>query len=434
MQSRTHSLPPRLLVWFRFGFTSALAPAVRYNLFTELWGTVLFGVFWAAAIQFIPVVLRRMGAGSDLIALYTAQTYLGSILTSFSIVLMRRRRTKSFAVWCWMIGRSLFLLFAIIGNVPWLLVVTGLFWVLEAFPSPAYTRIVQAIYPERVRGQAMSLVRLGMTAAIIVVTPIAGWALDRWGYQVLFPLAGVIALLATWYFNRLDVDEGHLPPRQPRSLRSLWGVVLRNRNFALHLSASTIYGLGALIGVALYPIVQVDRLGLSYTELGLLGTAQSIAWLLGFMIWGQAVDRRGGLWVLRLNLAIACLVPFTYIFAQNGWMLLPAFLAQGIISAGIDLGMLNTCIQLADPDKVVEYAAIQATVLGVRGIASPFIGVGLVALGVNQTTVFATGTLLIVISWFILGRVKLAMTPEQMRAKRRMLRFRWPIRFRFPRV
>lgn len=434
MQLRTHSLPPRLPVWLGLGFARALAPTVRYNLFTELWGTVLFGVFWAAAIQFIPVVLRRMGAGSDLIALYTAQTYLGSILTSFSIVLMRRRRTKSFAVWCWMIGRSLFLLFAIIENVPWLLAVTALFWVLEAFPSPAYTRIIQAIYPEGVRGQAMSLVRLGMTAAIIVVTPLAGWALDQWGYRVLFPLAGVVGLLATWYFNRLNVDEGHLPPRQPRSLRSLWGVVLRNRNFATHLTASVVYGLGALIGIALYPIVQVDRLGLSYTELGLLGTAQSTAWLLGFVIWGQAVDRRGGLWVLRLNLAIACLVPFTYIFAQNGWMLLPAFLAQGIISAGIELGMLNTCIQLADPDKVVEYAAIQATVLGMRGIVSPFIGVALVALGVNQTAVFATGALLIVLSWFILGRVKLAMSPEQMRAKRQMLRFRWPIRFRFPRV
>lgn len=403
-------------------------------MFTELWGTVLFGVFWAMAIQFIPVVLRRMGAGTDLLALYTAQTYLGSILASFSIVLMRRRRTKSFAVWCWYAARSLFLFFAIIQNVPWMLVVTGLFWVLESFPSPAYTRIIQAIYPEGVRGQAMSIVRLGMTAAIVLVTPLAGWALDEWGFRVLFPIGGVIGLLATWYFNRLEVDEGHLPPREPRSLASLWGVVLRNRNFAIHLTASTVYGIGALIGIALYPIVQVDRLGLSYTELGLLATAQSLTWMLGFVVWGKAIDRRGGLWVLRLNLAIACIVPLAYIFATNGWMLLPAFLAQGIISAGVDLGMLNTCIQLADPDKVVEYAAIQATILGLRGLISPFIGVALVALGVSHAAIFAIGVLLILVSWFILGMVTIALTPEQMRAKRQMLRFRWPIRFRFPRA
>lgn len=428
MQSRS------LRAWFGLDFINTLAPTVRSNMFTELWATILFGVFWAAAIQFIPVVLRRMGAGTDLLALYTAQTYLGSILASFSIVMMRRRRTKTFAVWCWGIARSLFLLFAIIENVPWMLALTAVYWVLESFPSPAYTRIIQAIYPEGVRGQAMSVVRLGMTAAIIIVTPLAGWALDLWGHQVLFPLGGVMGLLATWYFHRLHVDEGHLPPRETRSLTSLWGVVLRNRNFAIHLIAFTVYGVGALIGIALYPIVQVDRLGLSYTDLGLLGTAQSIAWLLGFIVWGQAVDRRGGLWVLRVNLAVACVVPFTYIFAENGWMLLPAFLAQGIISAGVDLGLLNTCIQLADPDKVVEYAAIQATMLGVRGMISPFIGVALIALGVGETAIFITGTLLIVLSWFILGTIRLDMTPDQMRVKRQLLRFRWPIRFRFPRA
>jgi MFS family permease len=375
-----------------------------------------------------------MGATSEMIALYTALTYLGSVLTSFSIVLMRRRRTKAFAVWCWATARSLFLLFAFVQNIYWLLVVMGVFWFLEAFPSPAYTRIIQAIYPVGVRGQAMALVRLGMTAAMVLVTPLAGYMLDHWGYQILFPLAALIGILATWVFNRIRIDEGDLPPRETRSLRSLWTVVLSNRNFAIHLISFAVYGLGALIGFAFYPIVQVDRLGLTYTQLGLLGTTQSLAWMLGFIYWGRAIDRRGGLWVLRANLAIAFLVPFSYIWATDGWMLLPAFIAQGVISAGVDLGLINTCIQLAEPDKVVEYAAIQATVVGVRGMISPFIGVALVAAGVDITVLFAVGSALIVLSWFILGMVRIPLTPEEMRAKRQQLRFRWPIRFRFPRM
>ena len=420
--------------WLGMGFADSLAPTVRYNMMTELWGTVAFGVFWAAAIQFIPVVMRRMGAGTELIALYQAQTYLGSILTSFSIVLMRRRRTKTFAVWCWAIGRSLFLAFALVSQVKWLLIVTAAFWLMEAFPSPAYTRIVQAIYPEGVRGKAMSVVRLGMTAAIILVTPLAGWVLDQWGYRVLFPLAGGMGLLATWMFNRLDVDEGTLPSRQPRSMRSLWSILGTNRNFTIHLAGFTLFGLGALVGVAFYPVVQVDRLHLSYTQLGLLGTVQSIMWLLGFVYWGRAVDSRGGIWVMRANLAIAALVPFTYIWAQNGWMLLPAFIAQGIISAGIDLGLLNTAIQLAEPDKVVEYAAVQATIIGVRGMVGPFLGVGLVHVGVSPTYVFALGALLTLFAFWISLQIRVELTPEQMRAKRQQLRFRWPLRFKSPRL
>jgi MFS family permease len=415
------------------GFTASLAPTVRYNVFTELWGSVAYGVFWAAALQFVPVVLRRMGAGSELLAFYTAQTYLGAILTSLSIVMMRGRRTKNFAVWCWMIGRSTFLAFAIINQVYWLMAVTAVFWLLEQFTSPAYTRIIQGIYPIEIRGQAMSLVRLGMTAAIVVVTPLAGWILDQWGHQVLFPVAALFAIASTWMFNRLDAEEGTLPPRQTRSLGSLWGVVLSNRNFAIHLIGLTVYGLGALIGSAFYPIVQVDRLQLSYTELGLLSTVQSLTWLLGFVYWGRAVDKRGGIWVMRVNLAIAALVPFCYIFATNGWMLLPAFIAQGVISAGMDLGFVNTLIQLSESDKLVEYAAIQATVAGIRGMIGPFLGVVLVNWGVSEAWVFIAGTLLIVGSLLVAMQINVNFSLDEMRAKRGQLRFRFPLRFRAPR-
>jgi hypothetical protein len=100
----------------------------------------------------------------------------------------------------------------------------------------------------------------------------------------------------------------------------------------------------------------------------------------------------------------------------------------------VDLGLLNTCIQLADLDKVVEYAAIQATVVGVRGLVSPFIGVALVALVVDETVVFAIGSALIVLSWGSLGLVRIPLTPDQMRAKRQLLRFRGPLRPSVPRV
>ena len=160
-------------------FTTPLTPEVRRNMYIELLASVAYGIFYAAAIQYIPVVLRRLGASSDLLALYTAQTYLGSILTSLSIVLMRRRRPKNFVTLCWLLARSLFLLFALVTQVHWLLVVTAFFWLLEAFPSPGYTRIIQVIYPERVRGQILSVVRLGMVSAILLATPFAGWALDQ---------------------------------------------------------------------------------------------------------------------------------------------------------------------------------------------------------------------------------------------------------------
>lgn len=398
--------------WLGLGFTETLAPTVRYNVFTELWGSVAYGVFWAAALQFVPVVLRRMGADSELLAFYTAQSYLGAILTSLSIVLMRGRRTKNFAVWCWMVGRSMFLIMAFVNQVYWLLAIISIFFILEQFPSPAYTRIVQGIYPVEIRGQAMSLVRLGMTVAIVAMTPLAGWMLDHWGHQLLFPIAAVFGILSTWMFSRLDVDEGKLPPRQTRSMGSLWGLLRHNRNFAIHMIGLTLYGVGALIGAAYYPIVQVDRLQLSYTELALLSMAQSVAWLLSYLYWGREVDKRGGIWVMRANLALGAFVPFFYIFATHGWMLLPSFIAQGIISGGLDLGFVNTLIRLAEADKLIEYSAIQSTIAGIRGVIAPFVGVFLVNAGMSIEWVFAIGTLLVVASLIVTLQINVNRTTE----------------------
>lgn len=414
-------------------FTEPVTPAVRRNMYTELLASVAYGIFYAAAIQYIPVVLRRLGASSELLAVYTAQTYLGSILTSLSIVLMRRRRPKHFVVLCWVAARSLFLLFALVTQTYWLLVVTALFWLLESFPSPGYTRIIQVIYPERLRGQVISVVRLGMVAAILVATPLAGWALDRFGYRLLFPLAGLMGILATWIFSKLRVDEGPLPPRQTRSVTSLWQLVRHNRPFALHLLSFALYGLGGLLGYPLYAVVQVDRLQLSYTMIGLLGMAQSAAWLVGFLIWGRLVDRKGGLPVLGINQLISVIVPLAYIWATDGWLLLPAFIVQGLINAGVDLGLISTCIQLAEKDKVVEYAAVQATVVGLRGIVTPFIGAGLVRLGMADTYIFALGAGFIFLSWLLLQGVQAPPATPQNLPIRRALRARWPLRWRFPR-
>ncbi|MBX3012796.1 MAG: MFS transporter [Caldilineaceae bacterium] len=414
-------------------FTVPLTPEVRRNMLIELAASVAYGIFYAVAIQYIPVVLRRLGASSELLALYTAQTYFGSILTSLSIVLMRRRRPKHFVVFCWVAARSLFFLFALITQTYWLLLVTALFWILESFPSPGYTRIIQVIYPERVRGQVISVVRLGMVAAILLATPLAGWALDRYGYQLLFPLAAFLGIGAAWIFSRMRVDEGPLPPRQTRSLASLLQVVRHNRPFLTHLLSFTFYGLGGLIGYPLYAIVQVDRLELSYTDLGMLGLVQSATWLVGFLIWGRVVDHKGGLPVLRMNQLISVIVPLAYIWATDGWMLLPAFAVQGLINAGIDVGLISTCIQLAESDKVVEYAAVQATVLGVRGVVTPFIGAGLIRLGVADTTIFALGAGFILLSWLLLLGVQGTPVTPQNLPVRRSLRARWPLRWRFPR-
>ena len=400
MWARVRTIGRRL----ELSLTGSLPEGVRRNLRIETSAAVAYGIFYAVAILFMPVVLRRLGASVGLLALYTAQTYLGSVLATFGVLLMRRRHPMTFSTFCWLAGRSLLLATFLITAAGPLLVLTALFWLLEAFPAPAYARIVQAIYPARYRGRALAVVRTGQVLALVLCTPLAGLGLDYLGYRVLFPAAGVIGILSALLFTRLRIDPAALTPLRPRSLGGVWALLGQNRRFAIYLSGFAVYGLGFLMGAPLFPIVQVDRLQLSYTALGYLGLVQSLSWLLGNMLWGRLVDRRGGLWVVRANVGLAMLVPLTYILAFDAWTLLPAFIVQGLISAGIDLGILNAGIELSSPESVAEYSALQATIIGLRGMAGPFVGVALVELGLSNQAVFAIGCGFILAAWLILGR------------------------------
>jgi MFS family permease len=145
--------------------------------------------------------------------------------------------------------------------------------------------------------------------------------------------------------------------------------------------------------------VQVDRLQLSYSEIGALGVVQSVFFLIGYLVLGRWIDRAGGLQTLRWVFVIGGVMPLTYAlalgFAPNGWVLAPAFAALGLVNAGMDLGVLNTVMQLAKPGRLGEYSALQTTVLGLRGLVAPFLGVWLVGAGLSYEATFLLAAVLI---------------------------------------
>ena len=431
---KTRELLSRSVIWFETALAGSLSPSVRRVMHIELSMSLAYGVFYATIIPFTQVVLRRLGASVDMLALYTALLFVGSVFTSFSIVLMRRRRTINIIVFCWLLGRSLFLLTAFVTGAAQLMAIGIVFWLLEAFVIPAYTRVIQKIYPESGRGKVMSTVRMGRVSVILLVTPLAGWALDKVGYQVLFPIGALFGILATYLFTRIDFDEGELPRRKTKAFSELWQIVRGDKNFAVYLLSYSLFGLGGLLSWPLYPVVQVDRLQLSYSDIGLLGLVESLTWFFSYLLWGRTIDKRGGLFVVRAISAISIVTPLTYMSAQSLWMLMPSAIARGLGMAGFELGRISAGIQLADPDRVTEYAAIQSTVVGLRGLVAPVITVGLLRLGAPHSAIFLLSVLFSVLGWYMFGRVEAPAPGDEGYSERQRLRYRWPFRRRISRV
>jgi MFS family permease len=390
----------------------SLEDAVRRNMRVEIFSAVLFGVFMAALL-FIPAVLTKQGGSPALISVYLSLSYLGHIFNVVGLLFLRKVSAKTFAVACWTLGRFAFVLLAFATGSGMLLALATALWLLEILPNPAYTRILQSVYPLANRGRIMALVRFGMAFTILLATPLVGWGLDQLGYHVVFPLAGLVGVASALVFIKMHVvndrpDSASIQSSPFAAFKAVSG----NRRFLIYLVGVVLFGLAGLSVNPLYPDVQINRLGLSYTDLGLLGLAQSVSWLLGYIVWGRMVDRVGALRCTALTFAIQAIAPFTYAFATTGWMLLPAFIGIGLVSAGADIGLVNSCIELADPERTGEYAAAQSTVIGVRGFVAPFLGVGLLAIGLPQPIVFAVAGGLAIAGAIVVNQVQ-RMQPTQ---------------------
>lgn len=376
--------------------TGPLTDEVRRNMRMELLASLAYGPFYAVLL-FIPVVLQRLGASPDEVALYQAQSYVGFALSAFSVRFLPRRGILIFLGAIWVAGRAVYLFTPLLPSVTGLLVLSFVFWLSDSFPSPGYVRVVQKVYPAHVRARTMSVVRLGMGVGMLAFTPVAGWLLDTIGHAALFPIAAVFGIGAALIFMRIRMPAGSedapnaaaaptTPGLAPVRMLALLG---QNKAFLLYVLSIAAFGLAGLIPIAFYPAVLVDRLQLSYTDVSLLGLAQSLVWLAGYVVWGRWMDRLGGVRTLQIIYLSLILYPLCHWFAPGAWWLLPAYLASGLANAGVDLAFTNVTIDLADPERVAEYAAIQRTIIGIRGFAGPLIGVWLNQIGVPMAAIFA---------------------------------------------
>jgi MFS family permease len=378
------------LAWARLEFrlVGPLRADVRSNMRVELASAVAFAAI-GTVLAFMPVVLRQQGASAGSLALYSASAYLGNVLAPFGLLLIRPGHAKRLILIYWLISRAAFLPMALVTGYGSILGLAAIFWLCDGLSAPVYFAILQSVYPVGERGKVMALVRLGLALPMLVLTPAVGWALDQVGYPPVFLLAGLAGMLGAVVFYRMRVDEQGLQLRRTQNFAGLWQILSHDHRFAIYLLGLTLFGLSSLIPSAIIPLVQVDRLHLSYSQLGWLTLVSNVTRMISYIIWGRQIDRLGGVRCVQLVCLINLIVLLPYIWATGSWALLPSFFAAGVVLSGVDLGFINGLIQLADPARIPEYTALQATTIGLRGIVGPFIGAGLLRIGLSESLIFA---------------------------------------------
>lgn len=362
------------------------------------------------AVNFLlPVLARkRFGANDWQTLLITATPVIFCSLSIFWNDHFNRRPLGRYLLTYWAWGCLPLAIMGLADNY-WMLFIPHLITCIGgAGYHPASGELLRGLYPDRIRGRVYSVV----WGVSMVVGSGGAYAVGQWmtrngeAFRAVLPAAALLQLVGVGVFVWLSRTTGIAgrrviltrSPDEPNTLAARWkrllapightGTVLKEDPiFARYEAAYMTYGVGWMIGYALLPILVTTGLGLNYDE---ISNSTVVAYLLAMvaMIYpaGLLLDKLGAVRSTGLSFALLTVYPVGLLMARDAHDLLIVSIAYGIAHAGANVGWMLGPVSLApSPEKVPQYVAIHATLVGVRGKLFQLFGIGLYKLSGNFT-------------------------------------------------
>jgi DHA1 family inner membrane transport protein len=356
--------------------------AVGRNLALDMVAAIGVGVTAALFTTLLPTIARRGGLEPIGLSALAAAPFVANLLGAFAGRIGPRSQRQLALVRG--AGAGALLILAVLAAAPVMVGVSVVFWLSLSLGGPFHLRLWGSMYPARIRGRVVGLLGSARAAAAVVAALVGGVLADRFGGETAFALAGLVGLgCAFAYAGLRSPDTGRPPTFSAReSIRAL-----RERPVLSRIAlAQGFYGGGLIAAVPLYAIVNVDRLDLSLSDVGIIGIMTAAATTLCFLLWGAVSDRRGPLVALRLGSALGLAGLIAYALAPDVVVLWIAAVAAGAASASIDVGIASV---VSDQTPLASRSAAMAgwnALTGARGIAAAFLISILLQLGIVDVT------------------------------------------------
>lgn len=249
---------------------------------------LLWGVGEGLFIYIEPLYLRELGADP---------VTIGAVLGSFGLAmavspipagfLADRFGHKSVMVAGWVMGLAAAVAMFQARSLPWF--VAG----AVAYASTSFVMPAVNSYTAQRRGHytiERAMTTLSATYAVgTIASPAAGgWIAQQYGTRQVFGVAAVCFLLSTV----LIVSLASLPPSRMPSARR-YAPLFRNRRFLGFLALLVFVFIAIDLGLPLAPNFLADRRGLDVAQVGMLGSASAVGWIIISLVLGRRHPRRG---------------------------------------------------------------------------------------------------------------------------------------------
>jgi len=309
---------------------------LRRSMVAMLSMVILVGMGEHMAERFLPIYLVALGGGALSVSFLNGMDNLLSALYSFpGGYLSDRLGYKRALIVFNLIAMAGYLVVIFIPT--WWAVIVGavLFLSWTAISLPATMSLVAAVLPTQKRTMGVSMHSL-VRRIPMAVGPVVGGLLITWrgevmGIRLAFVAALILAVIALIIQQALVADKKSTTRAEANPMKLFR---LMSPAFRKLLVADILVRFSEQIPYAFMAIWVIKNNGLSPVTFGLLTTIEMVTAMLIYIPVAYLADRGSKKPYVTITFAFFTLFPLVFLFANNFWMFVVAFIIRGLKEFG----------------------------------------------------------------------------------------------------
>jgi hypothetical protein len=369
----------------------AANPIRRHNFAAVQRESAAMGVVNAAGV-FMPVFLVRLGGTNLEVSLLTAIPAFTGFLLAIPIgsYLQSRRNVVPWYSASRGLGQLVYAVTALaVAVVPSSMVVPVvlLLWFVVTIPSTfgsvAFNVVMDGAAGPRGRYDLLSRrwSIMGLTTAITVA--IVGQVLDHIGfplnYQLVFFVFSAFGMLSTYFSLQIRVPD-HARVEQPPGASRIerlrdYNARLRNEPaFLLFIGRQWVLTFGLKLAAPLIPLWYIREAHAPDSWIGVIGTGQSLALLVGYYSW-RRLSRRYSTRLLLAAVTVGVALYPGLLSLSRDLIVVALITAYGaLVGAGFDLVLFDELMKTIPARHAVTFSAFQTSLANLGAIVAPLAG------------------------------------------------------------
>jgi len=223
------------------------------------------------------------------------------------------------------------------------------------------------------------------------------------GYVLAFAAAGVMVLFS-WIFLSMArepaVPSSKRPVSQMDYLRTLPGVLRRDRNFSMYLLAQIVFTLSGM-ATGFLVVYAVRRWNLPDAQASGFTIALQVGLALANLFFGFLADRTGHKLSLEICALLSLLSLGLAVVAPGPLWFYAIFFLRGAINAGTFISGISIVYEFTEAENRPTYIGLANTLAGIAGGIAPLAG-GWLASAAGYRPMFVVAAVIGVIAWGLL--------------------------------